>query len=102
MSEDDVFLTLGCAQAIDVILRVLAGPGANILLPRPGFPLYEACAACFNLEVRHYDLLPERGWEFDLEAVEALSDENTVAIVIINPGNPCGCVYTRQHLEKVA
>ncbi|KAF3444081.1 hypothetical protein FNV43_RR13771 [Rhamnella rubrinervis] len=102
LSEDDVFLTLGCGQAIDVILRVLARPGANILLPRPGFPLYEACAVCCNLEVRHYDLLPERGWEADLEAVEGLSDENTVAIVIINPGNPCGCVYTRQHLEKVA
>ncbi|XP_048327274.2 tyrosine aminotransferase-like isoform X1 [Ziziphus jujuba] len=103
LSEDDVYLTIGCAQAIHVILTVLANrPSANILLPRPGFPLYESYAASCNLEYRHYDLLPDRGWEVDLEAVEALSDENTVAIVIINPGNPCGSVFTSQHLEKIA
>lgn len=38
----------------------------------------------------------------DLEAVEALADERTVALVIINPGNPCGSVYTREHLQKIA
>ncbi|CAN1844539.1 Probable aminotransferase TAT2 [Linum perenne] len=89
-------------QAIEVALTVLARPGANILLPRPGFPYYEARAAVSKLEVRHFDLLPERGWEVDLEAVESLADENTVAMVIINPGNPCGCVYSYEHLKRVA
>ncbi|KAI3991597.1 hypothetical protein MKX01_008037 [Papaver californicum] len=81
---------------------VFARPGANILLPRPGFPYYEACAGFRNLEYRHFDLLPEKGWEVDLEAVEALADENTVGMVITNPGNPCGSVYTYEHLKKVA
>ncbi|XP_050248355.1 nicotianamine aminotransferase 1-like [Quercus robur] len=102
LSADDVYLTIGCTQAIEVILTVLARPGANILLPRPGFPYYEARAACSRLEVRHFDLLPEKGWEVNLEAVEALADQNTVAMVIINPGNPCGNVYSHQHLEKIA
>ncbi|CAN1230778.1 S-alkyl-thiohydroximate lyase SUR1 [Linum perenne] len=102
LSEDDVFLTIGCTQAIEVALTVLARPGANILLPRPGFPYYEARAAVSKLEVRHFDLVPERGWEVDLEAVESLADENTVAMVIINPGNPCGCVYSYEHLKRVA
>ncbi|KAI7990499.1 Nicotianamine aminotransferase 1 [Camellia lanceoleosa] len=84
------------------MLTVLALPNANILLPRPGFPFYEARAAFSHLEVRHYDLLPEKGWEVDLDAVEALADENTVAMAIINPGNPCGNVFTYQHLKKVA
>lgn len=79
----------------------LSSPVANILLPRPGFPFYETQAACSNLEVRHYDLLPEKGWEVDLEALEEVADENTVAMVIINPGNPCGNVYTSQHMKKV-
>ncbi|XP_010250300.1 PREDICTED: probable aminotransferase TAT2 isoform X2 [Nelumbo nucifera] len=102
LSPDDVYLTVGCAQAIEVVLTVLARPGANILLPRPGYPYYEARAAFSHIEVRHFDLLPENGWEVDLDAVEALADENTVAMVIINPGNPCGNVYSYQHLEKVA
>nr|XP_043610122.1 tyrosine aminotransferase-like [Erigeron canadensis] len=102
LSPDDVFLTVGCAQAIQTILTVLAGSKANILLPRPGYPYYEAVAQSCNLEVRHFDLLPENGWEADLEAVETLADENTAAIVVINPGNPCGNVYTYLHLQKVA
>ncbi|EXB44618.1 putative aminotransferase TAT2 [Morus notabilis] len=89
LSPEDVYVTCGCKAAIETILPALARPGANILLPRPGFPCYESFAALSNLEVRHFDLLPEKNWEVDLDAVEALADENTVAIVIINPGNPC-------------
>ncbi|XP_028055320.1 probable aminotransferase TAT2 isoform X2 [Camellia sinensis] len=102
LSPDDAFVTSGCTQAIDVALSMLARPGVNILLPRPGFPIYELCAAFRHLEVRHFDLLSEKGWEVDLDAVEALADHNTAAMVIINPGNPCGNVYTYQHLKKIA
>ncbi|CAL5395537.1 unnamed protein product [Camellia sinensis] len=102
LSPDDAFVTSGCTQAIDVALSMLARPGVNILLPRPGFPIYKLCAAFRHLEVRHFDLLPKKGWEVDLDAVEALADHNTAAMVIINPGNPCGNVYTYQHLKKIA
>ncbi|KAK4364066.1 hypothetical protein RND71_015424 [Anisodus tanguticus] len=98
---DDVFLTPGANQAIEVVMAVLSRPGANILLPKPGYPFYEARAACSNVEVRHFDLLPEKGWEVDLESVKALVDDNTVAIVIINPGNPCGNVFTSEHLQEM-
>ncbi|XP_061366123.1 probable aminotransferase TAT2 [Gastrolobium bilobum] len=102
LSPDNVFLTVGGTQAIDIILPVLARPGANILLPRPGYPQYESRANCCLLEVRYFDLLPEREWEVDLDSLEALADENTVAMVLINPSNPCGNVFTYQHLKKVA
>ncbi|MBA0785671.1 hypothetical protein Gotri_026073 [Gossypium trilobum] len=55
-----------------------------------------------HLEMRHYDLLPEKGWEVDVDAVETLAYENTAAIVIINPGNPCWNVCSYEHLNKVA
>ncbi|XP_021733335.1 tyrosine aminotransferase-like [Chenopodium quinoa] len=102
LSPDDIFLTLGCTHAIEVALSVLSNPGANILIPKPGFPYYEAVSANTDLEIRHFNLLPEKGWEVDLDAVGALADENTVAMVIINPGNPCGNVYSYEHLQKVA
>jgi tyrosine aminotransferase len=53
------------------------------------------------MEFRRFNLLPEKGWEVDLDQVEQLADENTVAIVLISPNNPCGNVYTYDHLEKV-
>ncbi|KAA8524331.1 hypothetical protein F0562_010754 [Nyssa sinensis] len=89
------------SQAIEVVLTVLARPGSNILVPRPGYPFYEARALFSHLEVRHYDLLPEKGWEVDLDGLEALADDKTVAMVIVNPGNPCGNVFTFDHLKKI-
>ncbi|CAN6444452.1 unnamed protein product [Victoria cruziana] len=102
LSPDDVFITVGCSQAIEVVIHVLSRPGANILLPSPGYPLYEARTAFCGFEARHFSLLPDQHWEIDLEAVESLADENTVAMVVINPVNPCGNVFSREHLEKVA
>ncbi|XP_023533361.1 tyrosine aminotransferase-like [Cucurbita pepo subsp. pepo] len=102
LSSDEVFVTAGCLQAIEIIISVLTRPGANILIPRPAFPHYETRAIFGGLEVRNFNLIPQNNWEVDLEAVKALADNNTVAIVIINPNNPCGSVYTSQHLKEIA
>ncbi|XP_050204971.1 nicotianamine aminotransferase 1-like isoform X2 [Mercurialis annua] len=102
ISPDDVYMTLGCSQAMEVIITVLASSGANILLPKPGYPNHEARCSFSQLEVRHYDLIPDKGWDVDLDALERLVDENTVAILIINPGNPCGNVFSFEHLNKIA
>ncbi|RZB83489.1 Tyrosine aminotransferase [Glycine soja] len=51
LSPENVFLAIGGTQAIDIILPVLARPGANILLPRPGYPQYDSRASCCLLEV---------------------------------------------------
>ena len=82
-------------------MKVLGREGANILLPRLGFPDYDSIVAYKGIEVRYYDLLPERDWEIDLGQVEAIADNNTVAMVIINPSNPCGVVFRREHLCEV-
>ncbi|CAA7410183.1 unnamed protein product [Spirodela intermedia] len=102
LTPDDVFLTMGCLHAIETVISVLARPGANILLPRPYYPFYEVRAQFSGVEVRYFDLLPDRGWEIDLDAVEALADDRTAGMVIINPGNPTGSVLSYGHLEKVA
>ncbi|KAF0913035.1 hypothetical protein E2562_019809 [Oryza meyeriana var. granulata] len=98
LCTDDIFLTSGCTQAIEIVMSVFGQPGTNILLPKPGYPKHEAHALFHRMEVRLYKLVPERGWEVDVEAVEALADENTFAIVITNP---CGNAYTYEHPSKV-
>jgi len=79
----------------------LAGPGKNILVPRPGFPLYVTLMRPYDIEERYYNLRMEKNWEADLEQMEALIDENTAAIVVNNPNNPTGAVYGREHLENI-
>ncbi|XP_010526299.1 PREDICTED: cystine lyase CORI3-like [Tarenaya hassleriana] len=102
LKPDDVFMAAGCKQSIEIIVEVLAKPNANILLPQPGFPRYDVRAIYNQVEVRKYDVLPHQNYEIDLDHVEKLADKNTFAIGIINPHNPCGNVYSEDHLKKLA
>ncbi|VVB11261.1 unnamed protein product [Arabis nemorensis] len=102
MKSDDIFMTVGCCQGIETMIHVLSNPKANILLPSLVYPLYHSHAIHSLVEIRKYDLLPDQDWEIDLKAVEAIADGNTIAMVITNPHNPCGNVYTYDHLKKVA
>jgi len=97
---NDVFMTLGCSEALAHCLAALACKNGNVLLPRPGFCLYQVLCDYHGLEARYYDLLPNQKWEIDLDQLGQVADENTVAILINNPSNPCGAVYSRSHLEK--
>ncbi|EOA19176.1 hypothetical protein CARUB_v10007855mg [Capsella rubella] len=102
MKSDDIFITVGCCQGIETMIHALARPKANIVLPTLIYPLYHSHAIHSLVEIRKYNLLPDLDWEIDLQGVEAIADENTIALVIINPHNPCGNVYTYEHLKKVA
>ncbi|CAE8703424.1 unnamed protein product, partial [Polarella glacialis] len=101
LMPSDVFMTLGCSEALSHCIAALAANGSNMLLPRPGFPLYQVLCAYHGVEVRYYDLLPEVGWQVDVASLAKLADENTCAILINNPSNPCGAVYTREHLVEI-
>jgi tyrosine aminotransferase len=72
-----------------------------MLLPRPGFPLCQVLGDYHGVGVRYYELLPDQGWEIDIPSLRAGIDENTCLILINNPSNPCGTVYSQAHLEKV-
>jgi len=54
-----------------------------------------------GVELKHYDLLPEKGWEIDMDGLRALVNENTKAILVNNPSNPCGSVFSRKHQLEI-
>ncbi|XP_015112413.1 tyrosine aminotransferase [Diachasma alloeum] len=101
VDPQDVILCSGCSCALDLCITVLAKEGQNILIPRPGFSIYRTLAEGLGVSVRSYNLLPELGWEIDLDDMASQIDENTAAIVINNPSNPCGSVFSRNHLIDV-
>ncbi|KAJ2833932.1 hypothetical protein GGI24_000621 [Coemansia furcata] len=101
LTANDVVMTSGCSGAVEMAISVLCGAGKNILLPRPGFCLYNTIAGSHNVEARLYNLVAENNWEADIEHMESLIDENTGAILINNPSNPCGSNYTKAHLRAI-
>ena len=53
---NDIILTNGCSQAIDLCITVLANPGQNILIPRPGFSIYKTLCGTLGINVKYYNL----------------------------------------------
>ena len=105
LSVRDITMASGCSGALDLCFKAMANPGDTILLPRPGFTVYETICKAIGVNVHYYSLIPERHWEIDLEALEAFLQTNSstgerkiAAWLINNPSNPCGSVYSRDHL----
>jgi tyrosine aminotransferase len=71
------------------------------LLPNPGFSLYKTLCDAKGIAIKTYDLLPEKNWEADPAQIESLIDEHTACILINNPSNPCGSVFSRAFLEQI-
>lgn len=61
-TENDVCLAFGCSGALFNAISVLCESGDNMLVPRPGFPLALPIAQNLGINIRFYDLLPEKGW----------------------------------------
>lgn len=101
IKPENICITSGCSAALEYSILALAERGQNILIPRPGFCLYQTLTEGLGIQVRFYDLLPEKQWECDLQQLESLIDENTAALVINNPSNPCGSVFSKKHLEDI-
>jgi len=102
VSADEVFIGNGVSELIDLSLRALLDAGDEVLVPSPDYPLWSAATALNGGIVRHYPCPPESGFIPDLAAIEALIGPRTRAIVIINPNNPSGAVYSRDVLVELA
>ena len=67
LRKEDVVIASGCSGALEIVMSGLLDPGDNILLPRPGFSLYETICVTREVECQHYRLRPEKNWEADLD-----------------------------------
>ena len=76
-------------------------PGENLLLPSPGYPLYEAVLAKLGCESMPYVLDESNGWQPDLDDMARRITNKTRGIVVINPNNPTGAVYSKATLEGI-
>jgi tyrosine aminotransferase len=103
LSPDHVIVTNGCSGALELALTSLLDPGTTLLIPNPGFPLYEEIASSHGANVVRYRLDPDRRWECDMGHLEEImaSHSNVRAIVINNPSSPTGSVFSETHLQRI-
>ena len=102
ITAEQVFIGNGVSELIDLTLRALLNPGDEVLIPTPDYPLWTAATTLNGGRAIYYPCPEETDFIPDPEAVEALITPNTRAIVVINPNNPTGAVYSRDCLTQLA
>ncbi|MBI5046818.1 aminotransferase class I/II-fold pyridoxal phosphate-dependent enzyme, partial [Candidatus Micrarchaeota archaeon] len=99
VAKEDVFITAGLSEGIDFLFQGLLDPGRNILLPEPTYPLYLTKERIGYGTVDLYDC--DEKFEPDLESMRRNITKYTRAILVINPNNPTGAVYSRKTLQGI-
>lgn len=95
-SVDEVVMTSGASEGADLALTALLNPGDEVLLPAPGYPLYDAILNKLDAKPVYYRLHEQEGWQPNGQEVTSLVTSRTRAVVLINPSNPTGAVFSEQ------
>jgi len=99
---DDVYLGNGVSELITMVMQALLDQGDEVLIPAPDYPLWTAMTSLSGGTPVHYLADENNGWQPDLEDIRSKITPKTKAIVVINPNNPTGAVYSREVLEGIA
>ncbi|BDZ38732.1 pyridoxal phosphate-dependent aminotransferase [Microbacterium suwonense] len=101
VDPDDVYLGNGVSELITMVMQALLDEGDEVLIPAPDYPLWTAMTSLAGGTPVHYLCDEDDGWQPDLDDLRAKVTPQTKAIVIINPNNPTGAVYSREVLEGI-
>ncbi len=97
----DIFVTTGASEAIEICLTALVNDGENVLTPTPGYPLYTAIQSKLQTIENPYYLDEENGWQPDIEDIKNKLNSKTRAIILINPNNPTGSNASPETLKQI-
>lgn len=99
---EDIYLGNGVSELIVMAMQGLLNNGDEVLIPAPDYPLWTAAVSLSGGKPVHYLCDEESDWYPDIEDIRSKITPNTRALVIINPNNPTGAVYSRDMLEQLA
>ncbi|AMO92007.1 degT/DnrJ/EryC1/StrS aminotransferase family protein [Corynebacterium simulans] len=98
---NDVYLGNGVSELITMTTQALLNDGDEVLIPAPDYPLWTAATSLAGGTPVHYLCDEEDDWNPSIEDIRAKVTEKTKAIVVINPNNPTGAVYSREVLQRI-
>jgi alanine-synthesizing transaminase len=100
-SVDDIIIGNGVSELITMTLQAFVDDGNEILVPAPDYPLWTGAVSLSGGTPVHYRCDENDGWNPDLADIESKITENTHGLVVINPNNPTGAVYSKEILEAL-
>ena len=98
LAPERVLLSASTSEAYAFLFKLLCDPGDEVLVPRPGYPLFEFLATLESVRVRAYPVAYDGEWRLDLAALRTALGPRTRALVVVNPNNPTGAYLKREEL----
>jgi alanine-synthesizing transaminase len=104
INADNIILTSGTSEAYSFIFKLLADPEDEILIPRPGYPLFSFIAEMESVRIKYYDLeySDENSWGIDFNSLKSQVTDKTKAVVLVNPNNPTGSFVKARELNELS
>ncbi len=101
ITSDDVYVTSGVSECINIMMGTFLEPGDEVLVPGPGYPSYAQYINFYEGRVVPYRMIEEEDWRPDVDMIRKRITDSTKALVVINPNNPTGSVYDRKALVEI-
>jgi alanine-synthesizing transaminase len=98
---DDIYLGNGASELIMLSMNALLNSGDEVLVPAPDYPLWTAAVSLSGGNPVHYMCDEQAGWLPDIDDIKKKITPNTKAIVVINPNNPTGALYSDDVLREI-
>jgi alanine-synthesizing transaminase len=98
---EDILLTTGTSEAYSFVFRLLCNPGDEILIPAPGYPLFELLADLLDVKLVRYPLRYDHGWQIDFHSLERSLTPRSRAIIVVHPNNPTGHFASSQEISRL-
>ena len=98
---DAVQVVTGASEALTVLMWLAAEPGANVIIPMPGFTTFSALPESLGLEVRYYHVTRDNGFRIDIDEIQRLADSRTKLILVNCPHNPTGATISDADMEAL-
>jgi len=99
--ENEVLVTVGGSEAIDLALRALVGPGDEVIIPEPSFVAYQGCTAFTGATAKTIQLKAENEFKLTAQELEAAITPRTKVLIMSFPNNPTGAIMTREDLAPI-
>ncbi len=101
VSIDDIYLGNGVSELIVMAMQALLNEGDEVLIPAPDYPLWTAAVNLSGGNAVHYQCDEQADWFPDIDDIKSRITPNTKGIVVINPNNPTGAVYSEALLKEI-
>lgn len=102
VSPRDIFLTTSTSEAYSFLFRLLCNPGDELLIPQPGYPLFNFLGDLHDVSLIRYPLLYDHGWQIDLHAFERVITPRTRGVIVVHPNNPTGHFCTPAEIQQIS